>query len=156
MHAEASVGSCALQTQKDREAGVGCAVRYPRCTRVIRNTPERGPLRVWVGTVCADLVFEVLSLYEPLEGFLRGCLIHRCRMGWKVKVKSDHVGLPSFLSALIQALYGTPQLISLRLFPLTCFRPSGLFSLAVSVGSNFTHSSPLPRCSPPSTILVDS
>ena len=48
--------------------------------RVIPNTPKRGPLWVWIGTVCADLVLEILSPYELLESFLCGRLVHQLRI----------------------------------------------------------------------------
>ena len=70
---------------------MGCRVRQPWCTRTMSGTPKRGPLRVWIGTVCADLIFEILSLYELLESFLRDRLVHRFGVGWNVRVTSNHV-----------------------------------------------------------------
>jgi hypothetical protein len=44
------------------------------------NAPKRGPLWIWIGTVCTDLVLQAFSPYELLKSFLRDRLVHRLQI----------------------------------------------------------------------------
>ena len=152
------MGSCALQTQKNCETGVGYRMRQLWCIRVMLDTPKRGPLWIWIGTVCADLVLEVLSPYELLESFLCDCLVHRSWVvgGMKSWVKSNHVGATiMFIGSYSNTL---PNSITNLSTPI----PSYFFSTLRSVFSRciyrlqFHAFATFPRCSPAPTTLVDS
>ena len=125
MHTEASVSSRTLKAQKYCETGTRCVIRWPRYTQVTPNVPKRGPLWIWIRTVCADLVLQVLPPYELLKSFLCDCLVHQLRMGWKIRVEATTC--PAIiLSALSYALLNSITNLST---PILSYFSSTLWSL---------------------------
>lgn len=68
------------------------------------GVPKRGPLWVWVGTVGADLVLEILSLYEFLEGLLRDGLVHLGSLELKVTTWDGHHFISSRPYTLLESI----------------------------------------------------